>query len=216
MDIGANIGYFTLLASRKVGPEGRVISVEAAPPTFRRLSDNIEINDCGNVRALNVAATREPCKVRIEHHEARNSGMNSIAEDNVGGTVDGWTFEQIAGEELGNISFIKIDIEGSEAPVLEAILRLSGRARNELIIAAEISESSAHLVKKFIDSGFQAYSISNIYTIDYYLIRKYLSRYGEFSRVVLSPIYGYVAGHNDYVLVRGPENIRRIGAIGLG
>ena len=209
LDIGANVGYFTLLASRQVGPKGRVISVEADPWTFRRLVDNVELNDCPNVRALNVAATGEPCKVRIERKDAGNSGTNSIAADQAEGNIEGWTFETIAGDDLSNISFIKIDIEGSEAPILKAILDLSGRLSNQLIVASEVSEASAAFVAKFIAAGFDAYLMTNIYTIDYYLMRDYSKKFSEFETVHLERIEGYVPHHNDYVFVRGGRAFAR-------
>ncbi len=56
VDVGANIGYFSLLAARRMGGSGRVVAVEASPETFARLRANLDRNAAGNVRALNVAA----------------------------------------------------------------------------------------------------------------------------------------------------------------
>src|SRR5579859_719318 len=57
IDVGANIGYFTLLASSLVGATGRVISIEASPQIFGLLAENIELNKLSNVRAVNCAAS---------------------------------------------------------------------------------------------------------------------------------------------------------------
>ena len=78
VDIGANVGYFTLLASRLVGKSGKVISVEADPVTFMQLLDNLKRNDCRNVSARNVAATATACRVAIDRTELHNSGTHSI------------------------------------------------------------------------------------------------------------------------------------------
>src|SRR5689334_3802567 len=49
VDIGANIGYFSVLAARSVGAEGRVIAIEPAPPTVAKLRDNLDLNGLSNV-----------------------------------------------------------------------------------------------------------------------------------------------------------------------
>lgn len=55
VDVGANIGYFSLLASKLVGPGGRVVAIEASPEVFDLLRRNLELNKAHNVRAVNVA-----------------------------------------------------------------------------------------------------------------------------------------------------------------
>src|SRR5262249_59237800 len=55
VDIGANIGYFTLLAARQVGTTGRVVSIEASPAVYSPLTANVRRNRLTQVRALNVA-----------------------------------------------------------------------------------------------------------------------------------------------------------------
>lgn len=188
LDIGANVGYFTLLAAHRVGPSGHVTSVEADPVTFRRLIENVELNGCGNVQALNVAATGEPCRVKIERTDLRNSGKNAIARDDAEGSVEGWTFEKIAGENISRLSFIKIDIEGAEAPILEDILRLSEHLSENLIIASEISDSSIHFIERFAREGFSVYAIVNVYSIDYYINRQCARRFPDYAAVNILPV----------------------------
>ena len=55
LDIGANIGYFTLLAASAVGPEGRVIAVEPEPKNYRVLTKNLALNGIKNALPRNVA-----------------------------------------------------------------------------------------------------------------------------------------------------------------
>ncbi|HEY3128368.1 MAG TPA: FkbM family methyltransferase, partial [Acidobacteriota bacterium] len=56
VDVGANIGYYSLLASKLVGESGRVVAVEALPQIFGILRDNLQANCAGNVRPVNIAA----------------------------------------------------------------------------------------------------------------------------------------------------------------
>lgn len=56
VDVGANIGYFTLLASNCVGAKGKLVAIEASPSVFGLPSENIALNTRSNIRAVNVAA----------------------------------------------------------------------------------------------------------------------------------------------------------------
>ena len=65
IDVGANIGYFTLLASRLVGETGKVVAIEASLPTFEALNRNIERNRAYNVRTVNRAAWDKKERLRF-------------------------------------------------------------------------------------------------------------------------------------------------------
>jgi len=203
VDIGANVGYYTLLASRAVGPAGKVISVEADPSTFGELTDNINRNCCENVMAYNVAATATACHVRIERGDSRNIGSNSVKIAAAGCQgVKGLPFCDIVQDDLSRVRFVKIDIEGSEAPVLSAILERLHNLSDDLIVASEVSPTSAGFVSRFVAAGFRAYAIQNIYTIDYYLIRSYLRRFGLENYTHLVPVTEYVQSYSDYIFER--------------
>src|SRR6266699_2559349 len=55
VDVGANIGLFTLIAARLVGPQGRVLSFEPTPETFARLTKNVQTNRLENVSCQQLA-----------------------------------------------------------------------------------------------------------------------------------------------------------------
>jgi FkbM family methyltransferase len=200
-DVGANVGYYSLLASKKVGDNGVVVAVEADPVTFTRLQTNLSLNNAGNVRALNVAATAEPCTISIRKGTKHNAGSNAVAID-AAGSIQGLPLKTILGEDIGKINFIKIDIEGSEGPVLRSILDNLHRFPARLIIASEVSDGSSAFVQRFIKAGFKAYAMSNIYTIDFYLIRSYLRRIGDPSTFDIVQTDRFLPGQNDYVFER--------------
>lgn len=202
IDVGANVGYFTALAAKIVGPAGRVISIEADPRTYARLMQNIRINNFENVTAHNVAATAERCKVSIQQGEARNSGSNSVVVGGYGLTVPGLPLREILGEDIGRARFIKIDIEGSEASVLQAILEDLGKLPPDLIVASEVSQGSAEFVARFVNAGFRAYGLHNPYTIDYYLVRAFLTRFSEAGVVAMKPMAAFDPAYTDYVFER--------------
>jgi FkbM family methyltransferase len=205
VDVGANIGYFSLLASNLAGPSGKVISIEAAPQTYELLRRNLERNGCDNVNALNVAATLNETTVEIVRGHARNIGTNAIqigAGPEPGGGVPGRPVSTLVGGEISRVGFIKIDIEGSEAPVLEDIIAHIGKFPQRLTIVAEITENSAKFVEKFRQAGFEIAALPNNYTIGYFLIRSYLRRSDEDTFVVAVPIEIYSSKYSDYVFMR--------------
>lgn len=65
LDIGAHIGFYALLASRAVGPDGAVLAVEADPRTYARLCAMLRANGIGNVHALNVGVSDKAETLRL-------------------------------------------------------------------------------------------------------------------------------------------------------
>ena len=62
VDIGAGIGEFALLASRRAGSKGKVIAIEPSPEDYATLLLNIRKNGCNNVIPLNVAVSDKPLR----------------------------------------------------------------------------------------------------------------------------------------------------------
>lgn len=206
VDIGANVGYFSLLASRCVGNTGQVISVEADPVTFAALKENLELNGCLNVSARNVAATATACRIEMTRSDPYNSGCNAITLGAGEGGIEGLPFRDIVREDLGRVRFIKIDIEGSEEPILDAILEALPDLPDDLVVASEVSPTSAEHVERFVAAGFRAYAMQNVYTIDYYLIRSYLRRFREDKSVHMVPVSRFDQNYRDYIFERiGPS-----------
>jgi FkbM family methyltransferase len=205
VDIGANIGYFSLLASQLVGSAGKVIAVEAAPETFNLLRRNIERNACRNIQLVNVAATLEETSVVIVRSQAHNSGAHEIRISSALGQSDvpGRPVSALVGNDLSRVHFIKIDIEGSEAPVLEDILKHVGELPQRLTIVAEISDDSAKYVEVFHNVGFHTAGLPNNYSIGYFLVRHYLRRSEEDAFTLTRPVNEYTRKYRDYVFIRG-------------
>lgn len=206
LDVGANCGYISLLASKVVGASGKVIAIEASPTTYALLLKNLSLNGFAqNVVPLNVAAAAGPCEVVIVVRDERNIGANAIqpatGADAV--TVRGDALSNMAEIDRAGVGFIKIDIEGSERPVLTDILEHLGDYRKLKTIVVELSASSADLLPRFVAAGFRAYVLPNNYRIGYLFVRSYLSRSGEDGYVVKRPVDAYDPAHVDYVFERG-------------
>lgn len=126
LDIGANIGYYSLLASKRIGSEGNIYAFEAAPETFRKLSDNIQRNGIENILAYNLAITNSRGTIDLHIADIRNTGMSSIAafadESGETVTVPSDTIDNFASDHsLNRVDRIKIDVEGAEMMVLRGM-----------------------------------------------------------------------------------------------
>lgn len=117
VDVGANIGYFSLLASRRVGPSGSVVAIEANAATHALLTANLALNACANVDARLIAVGDEPGQARIVSPEAGNAGADRVAFDAEGdGTVAVERLDRLLGS--APVRMVKIDIEGAEAKAI--------------------------------------------------------------------------------------------------
>src|SRR5215218_675539 len=175
IDVGANIGYFSLLASRLVGDGGAIVAVEALPETFQRLQRNIELNRASNVRAVNAAAGARRGKVRLYRGPASNRGETTTAESS-GFQPDIEVeclplAEILTPEEARRARIIKIDVEGAEWEVVEGMLPLLGSCRPDLEIMVEINPKYAgpqgrrpeEILEAFAPFGFRPFRIANPY-----------------------------------------------------
>ena len=143
MDVGANIGYFTAIMARLAGKSGKVFSFEPVPETFVVLKRNSEIAaaEGASVTAINAAVTERSGPIRIvrrEHstyHQVEPSPGPTGAEMIPGVCLD----EELARMGIdGSISFLKIDVEGHELPVLRGLQR-SVRERRIARLVVEVT-----------------------------------------------------------------------------
>jgi len=185
IDIGANVGYDTLLASHLVGPTGEVHAIEASPRVFHLLTQNLALNETANVTTYREAVCASDCSVQVFLHDACNLGGTTIMPAvalrravTVEATVRGRPLAAIVPEPtILAARLIKIDVEGAEWPVVEGFSSLLPHlsAHTELLIEVSAEGLNDHgcTIPAFLDlfrrSGFSAYSIGNRYTVDMYL-----------------------------------------------
>ena len=73
VDVGAHYGRYTLIAAKRIGPRGKVISIEADPNNFDMLNKNIKLNELlDNVITLNYAASSNKSKVKLSIPEKKS------------------------------------------------------------------------------------------------------------------------------------------------
>ena len=129
-DVGANIGYYTLLAARAVGPSGRVYAFEPEPHNFELLTRNVAENGFTNVRPVNAAVSNRAGIVRL-HLDDANFGAHSFDPGSVrnssGRSVEAETvqLDDFADEARAFAGvLVKVDVQGAEGLVVEGGRRL--------------------------------------------------------------------------------------------
>lgn len=142
IDVGAHVGYFTLLASRRVGPAGRVLSIEPNPIALKQLTQNVERSLRQNVLIRHVACGESQGLVNIHLHTESNSSMASLSAANAtGGTVFEvacTTLDHLCQEHaLPRATLIKIDVEGAELLVLRGMNRILRDLRPVIVLELE-------------------------------------------------------------------------------
>ena len=123
VDLGANEGYFTVLASRLVGPQGIVIAVEPQSRLQGVITANLEANNCRNVRLVKAVVSSRTERVNLALTSAINNGSSSLFKhtkyplptEEVQSFTLGDLFASI---EVKRCDLMKMDIEGSEYDAL--------------------------------------------------------------------------------------------------
>jgi FkbM family methyltransferase len=137
VDIGAHVGYYTLLASKLVGPTGHVYAFEPSPSNYRALCANLARNGAVNVTALRVAAGQTVGTALLHEGTSINTGGATLRplspERSVGRRrtvmVDVRPIaSSIRKEDFPRIRVIKIDVEGYEIEVLRSLASLLDQA----------------------------------------------------------------------------------------
>jgi FkbM family methyltransferase len=121
VDIGAHIGFYTLVLSRLVGAKGTVISFEPMPETFNVLVENIRLNQCGQVQTINKAVMDRSCELRVGvSSQDPLPGSASVISGSASDTlnVQAVSLDDFMQEQPEKADFIKMDVEGAESLVL--------------------------------------------------------------------------------------------------
>ena len=164
IDIGANLGYYARTISRLAGPAGRVYAVEPVAPIRKVLSRNLR--RCGNTEILPFALGAAAGPVRMGNDSARENGYFGTGRNFVnegGGRSDvEFTAEMRRGSELfarlPRLDFIKCDIEGYAAVVMEEMRPLLERFRPTVLIETG-GENRPRIVRLFTRLGYAGYTL---------------------------------------------------------
>lgn len=185
LDVGANVGYYTLQASRLVGAHGRVFSIEASPSIFAELLENLRMNQSSNVHSINVAAADRVGVVQLFRAPNQNRGAST--------TIASRDFEleaevpaapvtsMISEDDLRRIRLVKLDVEGAEWPALMGMRDLIEHGRRDLEVIVEVDPAregavddvAERVLAFFHKHGFRPYRFENVYDFRHRSFRTY-------------------------------------------
>ncbi len=168
VDIGANIGRYTLIASKRVGSNGKVVAIEAHPGNFEMLNRNIKLNRLTNVIPLNYAAYSKETKIKLyfPSKESRHTIYNTVMSDRAqneekfvevnANTLD-YILQQQKGIKQEQVNWIKIDVEGAEFEVLKGAHNLLLNSKN-IVLLMEV-HGSPNDYKRKLEEFIRSYNL---------------------------------------------------------
>ncbi len=123
LDVGAHVGFYTVLFAHLVGPTGRVFGVEPVSPNFAVLERNVNLNELGWVDLLHAAASDRTGTGLLSTQEGQTA-LGSLNLQRAGSSIDVPLVRldgYLRDRGIDHLTFVKIDVEGHELPVLRGI-----------------------------------------------------------------------------------------------
>jgi len=167
-DVGANIGYISLLLAKFVGPQGQVFAFESLPENLNRLEANVQLNDlAGCITIVPMAVADRSGHVRFLIGPSGgmgklegSAGRQDVAyPDSIsvqGTSLDDFIFE--AGNPRPHI--IKLDIEGGEVLALPGMRRVLDSARPVVFLELHGAEAAQIAWEIFSNSGYSIHQLA--------------------------------------------------------
>lgn len=170
LDIGAHIGYYTLILARLVGSQGKVYAFEPDPNNFALLKKNVEINGYKNVILIQKAVSNETGKIRLYLSE-NDAGNHRIYDSHDGRRsieIEAIRLDDYFRGSDERIRFIKMDIEGAEGSAVLGMSDLLKKNKSIKIVTefspAALKKSGSEpedYLRQLINQGFKLFHTDN-------------------------------------------------------
>jgi FkbM family methyltransferase len=171
VDVGANIGTYTVRASQIVGPAGRVFAIEAHPFTFGFLERTIALNGFANVTAMNIAVGDGRQIVRMKY-AAANPGETHVSREGDAEIMMQPLDECMAELGIAAVDYLKIDVEGYELLVLRGARRIIEASRGIVVQTEQVDQharryghSVPEIVELLLAYGLQPHRVDKAGTV---------------------------------------------------
>ena len=156
LDIGANIGYFTLLMAHLVGSKGRVIAFEPYLPVYSLLQENLLLNNLTWVQAECLAVADVAGEARMQSDQTNPlSFVTHLSEkgDLVVSTTS--VDKYLESRKLSGLDFIKIDVEGAEDAVIRGMSRTLGSLRPVVLVEIHANDGGeSETLNRLKENGY--------------------------------------------------------------
>lgn len=188
VDVGANVGYYSLMAAQRVGAEGQIHAIEPSPKIFSILSENVRLNHMDNISLHRLATGEVSGQSEIFNGETSANAAATTLRASKGerrnfrseGMVDVKSLATIVPtDQLLSARLIKIDVEGAEGATIRGFQNLLGQFSDhtEFIIELneeallEVGETTANIIRLFDQHGYGAFQLPNTYSVTSYIHR---------------------------------------------
>ena len=168
IDVGAHVGYYTLLLSQLVGNAGKVYAFEPDPKNFELLKKNVEINGFKNIELIQKAVSNKTGIIKLYLGD-EDRATNRIYDAQLDDTKKSIEIKTISLDEYikdKKIDFIKIDVEGSELGVIEGMESIFQNNKQIKIITEffpflieKSGNKPKEILKKLENLNFEMYEI---------------------------------------------------------
>ncbi|MBI4981597.1 MAG: FkbM family methyltransferase [Candidatus Omnitrophica bacterium] len=168
LDIGANIGYYTLLFAKLAGNQGRVFAFEPEPNNFQLLKKNIEYNNYSSVTLEPLAVSDRSKRMRLCLNK-NNQADNRLVDSSMPNSIDvgATSLDDYFKDYSGKIDFVKIDAQGAEAAIIKGMDGILRKNKDIKLLVEfwpfglKYCGSNADLFLKLLSGyGFDFYEIS--------------------------------------------------------
>jgi FkbM family methyltransferase len=185
LDIGANIGYYTLISSKIVGEQGKVYSFEPEKENFSLLKNNLMLNEIYNAEIFNAGLGQHKATQMLFINEENRGDHRNFNHDAASGISDIYI---IKGDDTvpAHIDFIKIDTQGAELAILQGLRKTLKNNQSHLKMIIEFwpyalkqNQRSAEALIKELEN--YALEVSIIDHINHVLIK---SSWNDLRRLV--------------------------------
>ncbi len=188
IDIGANIGYYTLIFAKLVGEKGKVFAFEPDPTNFQLLKKNVEINGFHNVILEQKALSDNSGKMMLSLNDENTAGHHlDFKKENTTNSIEVGVLsldEYFLNKNI-DINFIKMDVEGAESNVIKGMTNILKNSK-DLKMIVEYNPNAIHQLglnpenyfNMLIKNGFLLYDINEkIKTLEKTDSKKLLKKY---------------------------------------
>jgi FkbM family methyltransferase len=181
IDVGANIGCVSALASRLVGPRGIVVAIEPYPVVIAALQETVARNDLTNTRLVTSAVSDHDHELALFAGPSYSTGLTTtVAHSGLQeqGRVRAAPLDSlVTRDELATTRLVKIDVEGAEDRVLAGMLACLDALSTEAELVVELSPTwwsdpqlrPIDVLRPFLERGFHVYLLPNDYSPSRYL-----------------------------------------------
>jgi len=155
VDCGANWGLHTLLLSRLVGPNGRVLAVEANPENQRLIMRNLSVNGIQNVKVIKKALGKKVGVVRFNIGAGSTTGRIAKNDETFKVIkVKSTTLDELVKKETKPVSLVKMDIEGAESLALEGAIKTLSVYRPAFVIELHTPENDLAVARMMVQNEY--------------------------------------------------------------